>query len=186
MSIPVDTYNTIQEHWNRFAFGISTPVFINLITHIFACRYHFLISSLSVVKLTWATLTFLGNESKGIRETLVRLFKAAILIGLCLAELWYKDVIPTQPEYSFAIFLDCFITFLMPFKFYYKYANVHIHIGGLLDNCFWIQAIIGALAAWKTHDPTTEDRMLPFALAYAASPLYYLVLYILEVYVLKK
>lgn len=179
----ISTYDKFKEHLHLISFAAASPVFILIATHIITCKFSFTMNSLSIVKLTWAFISFLGRENLGLQHTIKRLIISILLIGICVFEMTNRQYFLDN---TYIIGIDFFFTFVSLMKYYFQWINYYLKVAGLLENAYLIQTTITAVAVWKTHDSTVQDHMMPFALAYAGSAIYYALLFIIQFYVIQK
>lgn len=179
----IEKFNTVKEHFQLISFAAAAPIFMLIAAHIISCKFSYIMNSLSIVKLTWAFISFLGRENLGIQNTIKRFIISALLIFICFFEMTNRQYFLEKP---YMIGVDFFFTFISLAKYYFQWINYFLKVGGILENAYLIQTTITSVAVWKTYDPTVQDRMLPFALAYTVSAIYYAIFYIIQFYIIQK
>lgn len=179
----IDNYNKIKEHLHLICFAAGSPVFMLIASHVIACRFKYVMNTLSIVKLTWSFISFLGREELGIYHTIYRLVISVILIGICIFEMSNRQFFLDKP---FMIGVDFFFTFYRLVRYYFQWVKYYLRVDGILEDAYLLQTAITAVAVWKTYDKSVKDRMLPFAVAYIASIAYYTVFFIIQFYIIQK
>lgn len=179
----MENYNNIKNHFHLICFAAGSPIFAIIATHIIGCKFSFIMNALSITKLTWALISFIGREDLGVTNTIKRLIISTMLISMCYFEMTNRQYFL---DHTYMIGIDYFFTFIAPTKYYFQWINYYLKVGGILEKSYLIQTTLNAVAVWKTYDPTVEDRVLPFALDYIISIIYSAIFYIIQFYIIQK
>ena len=144
----IEHYEKIKEHFQLICFAAASPVFMLIATHIFSCKFSFLMNTLSIVKITWGILSFLGRENLGIINTMKRLVISALLFSMCYFEMTNRQFFIINPHF---IGIDFFFTFVLIIRYYFQWIYYYLQVGGILENTYLIQTTITAVTVWKTY-----------------------------------